>query len=443
MKRGQRVHASRRRRLVRALVAALLLHVAFLLLPGTDTLPTRPLEVTILSPPRASVPTATSTRPIPEVRVRPKPTTMHPRAARRAHRTRRAGERRHARRAPARPRALRATEIAPAHTPARARIDVPLQTTTPAAEATRRASPKSGPAAPGVGPPAATRTQAIDLFPKSLFARLAGGPEPKRPLTEEARIQGRIQTTLREMQARDRVAVGLVDPYFRDLADHFDGAFDPDWSVLDKKAGRPGLAAALGAWLRDYRATARRYARTGSPYRSGEHDSTLLRGGPRFVPDTTVSGARPLSGLGGTAGLMDLWRDMVHGRAAGVELVAVLRVTQSRKGDLLDVRLETPSGHPTYDRLALRAVRDALRDPLPPPRAGVGLGLQGQRIESLWAFRTRFTVVPPLFALSTAPNMLGAGALSGCDLDSNGGFDRCFRPLQRNTFTRVELLAVY
>ncbi|MDF1561422.1 MAG: hypothetical protein P1V51_00160 [Deltaproteobacteria bacterium] len=331
--------------------------------------------------------------------------------------------------------------------PARARPAAAGVTLAP--EPAESAAPDELAVAPEPAPPVVERLGPargdgpIDLLPGPLLARLAGRVEEPAPPGEAARIKKRVHTYVRELQARDRVQIGLIDPYFRTLGETFRASFEPDWSVYDRRSGEKGLGGALRAWLQDYRETADRYALSGSPYREGERDSALMRGGPGAPPDTTLSGARPLGGMGDMAALRDLWSDVVHGRAGGVELLALVRVSQAPDGALLRVEIETPSGRPAYDRLALSSVKTALAEPLRPPRMGEGLGLTGESIESLWAFRTRFTVTPPAWTVAPMAGIGGIGGVQGCDLNANGGVERCFAPLSRQAFPHLELVAVY
>jgi len=280
----------------------------------------------------------------------------------------------------------------------------------------------------------------VQLFSEKIFSRVAGGDAPPEPQGEEARIAYRVHHYVSELKARDRVRVGLIDPYFGRLGRHLEEGFKPTWTVLDEAAGEAGGIGALKAFATSYFATASRYANSGSPYHGGERDSALFRGSGRG-PDTSVAGQLgPAGATDQNAALMDLWRDTVHGRAGGVELLALIRVTQGADGSLLSVKLEAGSGRARYDELALKSVKTRLREPLSPLRQGEGLGLRGERISSLWAFRTRFSVTPPAWGLGAG---IGVGVVAGCDIGSNGAIEKCFAPFQRDAWVNLKLIAVY
>ncbi len=290
--------------------------------------------------------------------------------------------------------------------------------------------------------------QPIDPFPSSVLSELAAeteaetldGPDPgetfqalpSEPPEERAALaEERLAGMVRDDKARHRVKTGLVDPYFVRLRESFEEDMDPGWEHLDEQA-KEGLIADLGAWLRDYQKTLERYGETGSPYREGESSSLgshHLLAKP-IAPSGTLARDDSRVDMARAAMQHTLFRDMASGRAGGVELVALLRVVQAPNGGLIRVEIERSSGKPGYDELARSTVQGALSRMRPPERAGKGFGLGSERIESVWAFRTRFVVVPPM-------------PMAGCEIESDGAAGECLRPLQRRAIPHVELEAVY
>ncbi len=317
------------------------------------------------------------------------------------------------------------------------------------AEATRHRDRGEDPASPPDS--ASPKAPFVDPFPREVLSELASEHGSRKrhapdrgvtvrepagdvsPNERAARAERRIADMALDDKARHRVATGLIDPYFVRLREAFEEEMDPDWEHLHEGDGE-GLIADLAAWLRDHQGAMERYAKTGSPYHTGETSS--------IGPDNPLG--RPIAPAGTLAdpqrdsrvamvrhGMrMTLFMDMAAGRAGGVEMIAVLRVVQSPNGGLLRVEVERSSGRPVYDDHARLAVRSALARRDPPARAGRGLGLTSGTIESVWAFRTRFVVVPP-------------SPVTGCELESDGAVGDCLRPLQRRIIPNVELEAVY
>ena len=110
----------------------------------------------------------------------------------------------------------------------------------------------------------------------------------------------------------------------------------------------------------------------------------------------------------------------VSGNAWHYRLVALVRITQREDGSLFSLELRGTSGNAAYDRLALGQARSLANLQLGPPRQG---------LQTLWAFETEFSQVPPVPAI-------------GCRLDDFIPRN-CFHPLQKLTHSRVRLLAIY
>ncbi len=300
------------------------------------------------------------------------------------------------------------------------------------AEVDEQAAPPSirPTASPQPGAPHSQETP--NLFPRDILARHGQvGDLPFRGLSDEERIALRVRRWVEDGKARDRVRAGLVDPYFARLARRFRGTFEPAWKDLDPAFADGSVVSALARWGKDWLATAERYGKTGNPYHDGDQPSGI---GDR-LPQPYTGGDPTLAQL---ENMHTVWRDWAAGRIGGVELDALVRVVQAQDGTLLDVRIVRSSGKPSYDEVALAAVKRALDSPLRPERAGTGLGLEGEEIVSLWKFRTRFTVVPPATALP-APG--GGFAVTGMiGVDENGTVKY---PLETVITPHVELVAVF
>ena len=272
----------------------------------------------------------------------------------------------------------------------------------------------------------------MDLFAPEALAKATGTQaefDGDPDALTKARITRRIHDYIAELKARDRVEVGLVDPYFGRLRDRMSQDFKPTWTQFDP-AHAQGLGNAVIAWLKDWQSTASRYALTGSPYHSGETYT-----GPIGPDDLAGTGALAEHDdqmrMRQYAQIHDYLRDAVHGKASGMELLAFVKVTQADDGRLLHVELTQTSGADGYDAYVVRSVKQALAGKLPPKRRGTGLGLKHHRIVSLWAFRTRFVVVPPV---------PGVGCDIGTNLDKLG---RCYYPLEKVVWPHLQLVAVY
>ena len=124
-------------------------------------------------------------------------------------------------------------------------------------------------------------------------------------------------------------------------------------------------------------------------------------------------------------------RDLARWRAALLcagglarEIVALVRVT-SAEGGTIEIALAASSGHRAYDRLALARAREAAA-------TGAVADAMRKHRRTIWAFVTRFEIVPPV------PGV-------GCGLDALLHLDlgRCVYPLKKlPPVSRVELRGV-
>jgi hypothetical protein len=104
------------------------------------------------------------------------------------------------------------------------------------------------------------------------------------------------------------------------------------------------------------------------------------------------------------------------------EIVALVRVTSGEDGRA-EVELAASSGYREYDRLAVARVRAMVV-------AEVGAAALRKHPRTLWAFLTRFEIIPPVPVI-------------GCGFDALFHLDRCVYPLKRlPPASRVELRGV-
>ena len=178
----------------------------------------------------------------------------------------------------------------------------------------------------------------------------------------------------------------------------------------------------MGALVDAWKKQAAAYGRSGNPF-GGLPDAPGARKPlhEEFLGLANEDrGLRSLS-LGPTLNL-----GMVRAAAAAsgntwhFRLVASMRVTRREDGSLFAVELLGTSGNAAYDRLVLGQARSLGALQLGPPRQG---------LETLWAFETEFSQIPPL-------------PIAGCALDDFIPRN-CWYPLQKLVRSRVRLQAIY
>ena len=239
---------------------------------------------------------------------------------------------------------------------------------------------------------------------------------------EKATVSRKVEGWLSDAKAKDRAQHGR-DVYWQSLEDALGRGFDPGWDVLPEGPGdgaRSGTAAFMDAWQK----AAATYGKAGQPFgndpdapgvpRPLQDELGALSNADRGLGSVSLgSGLPPLAVLsgGGGAGAAKLWSH---------RLSALVRITQREDGSLFGVELLGTSGSPVYDRLVLGQARRLGSLRLGPPKQGR---------ETLWAFETDFTQVPPL-------------PIAGCGLDDFIPRD-CFYPLQKRQRSRVRLQAIY
>ncbi len=237
---------------------------------------------------------------------------------------------------------------------------------------------------------------------------------------EQATVSRKVEGWLSDVPARDRARTGR-DAYWQTLEDALARGFDPGWDMLDKgpeAAGGSRVRQFLEAW----QSSAAAYGKSGNPYR-GEPDEPGARRPLQDELGALANEARGLDSVslgGGLAPFPSLATGAGGGKLWTRNLVAMVRITQREDGSLFGVELLGSSGSPAYDRLALGQARGLGKLQLGPPKQGR---------ETLWAFETDFTQIPPV-------------PIAGCSLDDFIPKD-CFYPLQKRTRSRVRLQAIY
>ncbi len=236
---------------------------------------------------------------------------------------------------------------------------------------------------------------------------------------EQATVERRIEGWLSDTKAKQRAQTR--DGYWQTVEDALGHGFNPGWDVLEHGPnGTP--SSTLGALVDAWKKQAAAYGRSGNPF-GGLPDAPGARKPlhEEFLGLANEDrGLRSLS-LGPTLNL-----GMVRAAAAAsgntwhFRLVASMRVTRREDGSLFAVELLGTSGNAAYDRLVLGQARSLGALQLGPPRQG---------LETLWAFETEFSQIPPL-------------PIAGCALDDFIPRN-CWYPLQKLVRSRVRLQAIY
>lgn len=328
----------------------------------------------------------------------------------------------------------------------------PTGTTTPSPSATAKAAPTASPPGPATPSPTAPAPRSPGWLSAEGVARPGGGlttelehPESVLPgvappssgndglvrqkskaeqlAEEKATLERKLNGWVSDTKARDRAANGR-DKYWQGLEDALGHGFEPGWDVLEqgpKEAARSGMGAFIESWKQGAAA----YGKSGSPF-GGDPDAP---GAPKPLHEEYTALANEDRGLGGVSlggnltPLPNLTGTVAAALGSGPfhqRLTALIRITQRQDGSLFGVELLGTSGNAAYDRIVLSQARRLSRLQLGPPKQG---------LETLWAFETEFTQVPPV-------------PIAGCALDDFVP-KHCFYPLQRRTHSRVHLQAIY
>jgi TonB family protein len=220
---------------------------------------------------------------------------------------------------------------------------------------------------------------------------------------------------LQEQAGRDRVGLGLVHPYYRDVGRVLLGAWDAERAI--SRRGLSGYLAQAGENLRTFgrvwQQVADGYGRTGAP--------GLVDGGSDRVKELA---ALPPGSASDSLMSAEIQRQLRPAFSQG--RVAVVRVTQAADGRLLSVELVSPSHDPEADRMAVAGVRAAAeRLPAPPDEARAGR----ETLVSLWEFELEVSITPPIPVVAI-------------EFDEVLGLTDVRVPLDRRIWKRVRLVAV-
>jgi hypothetical protein len=242
----------------------------------------------------------------------------------------------------------------------------------------------------------------------------------ERLAEEKAVVERRLEGWVSDQKAKQRALTR--DVYWQSLEDALGRGFGPGWDVLEKgPQDAPG--STFRAFVESWKRQAAAYGKSGNPYADhpdgpGEH---------RALHDEFIELANADRGLGSVSlgtKLQPLGAVRVEAAVSGsawhYRLVALVRITQREDGSLFAVELRGTSGNATYDRLVLSQARSLATLQLGPPRQG---------LETLWAFETEFSQIPPV-------------PVVGCQLQDFIP-KNCFHPLQKLVHSRVRLLAIY
>jgi TonB-like protein len=285
-------------------------------------------------------------------------------------------------------------------------------------------TPRLGPA--GDGPAGAGRT--ITNHPET-------AEEHGVAIAEEAgRVKGRVDGWLKGDIATRRVQLGLVDPYFGAVRGALQAAVEknaPD-GMPGKTVGRQLVDAVLGG--------AASYGATGNPYGEGQvpnaspaereftgHAEEMARRFPGSSVASQPSLGQKNMGRGPKMpeyhpqGLSteQLQQCVVQGQQLddflagkfGAGLFTVVSLRQAPDGKLLEVKLESSSGMPAYDRYVLTIAPTALEKLPPPPDHGFGI-TRGAGIKSVWRFEGRVKFKRPLKEWNAVTGALTTGVVS-------------------------------
>jgi hypothetical protein len=244
---------------------------------------------------------------------------------------------------------------------------------------------------------------------------------PEQKLADEKQVvEGRLKSWVRDISARQRAETR--DVYWQGLQDKLAAGPKVQWEILDKGGGQiPAGARIASQAAQQWQKAAAAYGRGGNPFGEGgpgtrdslnsevnhlSNDDRGFRGDPSMG---NALGAPLALGAGSGDGPF------------GHRLVVFLMITQSADGSILDVKVQGGSGNHFYDDLALTQARALSKLSLGiPPR---------DHLQSLWAFETDFTQLPPL-------------PIFGCALDNFIPKD-CYYPLKKNVKSRWHLEAIY
>jgi hypothetical protein len=423
----------RQRRLLFALVAALLLHAG---LAGVVALLSRRAPGKRRQPAKLSVELREVKRAPPAVVPPPAPLAEKARKAERAQPGAVAQPAPHAARAP------KASAPAPAAPPPPAAPLAgqggPADSAAPAgsarsAEGGVQAPSGAGAAKPGWAPGQGLSLELRDpgavLGDKGVPEELPGPervPSPAEKLAEEqARVQARVEGWLNDDAARLRVR-DAREGYWQDLEDKLAKDFRVEWDVLDKGTkGRGGAARFVSEAAQEWQRAAAAYGKSGNPA-AGDPNGP---GAKHSLAQEWTRLPAQERGYRGDAALGNSLMPMIAVGAGGSgdgpfhhRLVVYVMITQAEDGSIKDIHIEGGSGNGFYDGLALTKARALVGGSLGAPPRG--------RRRSLWSFETDFVQVPPF-------------PIAGCALDAFFIPRECSYPLKKTVKSHLHLEALY
>jgi hypothetical protein len=251
----------------------------------------------------------------------------------------------------------------------------------------------------------------------------------------EVRVDGWMKDELATL----RVANGLVDPYFTQMRKELEKR-----AADAPKEAWPNAAVARDL-LNHYGAKAARYGATGSPFPPGReprpdaYESAALSRG-----DEPGSLVREIRNRGIPAQSL---RDFANAEFAD-GMVAVVEIRQVSDGRLVEARIVTSSGNPSFDKHVLVTAPGSIA--ALPPAPETAAARDSEEIRSLWAFQGLITYKKKLRDFDPK-NVSDAAYLAGTGLLGllTGNFDETTGDidvvdLRNPTFkVKVRLLRVY
>jgi hypothetical protein len=238
---------------------------------------------------------------------------------------------------------------------------------------------------------------------------------------EKALVGRRIEGLGSDAKARERVRTGR-DAYWQALEDALGHGFEPGWDLIEQ-GGRNATLSALGAYVQGWQKQAEAYGRTGNPFaRLPDPPGAVTPLNQEFIGLANSDRGLDSLSLGGAQQplAMTVAAGAVSGSVFSQNLVTLVRITLREDGSLFAVQLAGTSGNHAYDELALVKARSLGK---------LHLGPAPLSRETLWAFETDFTQIPPV-------------PLAGCALDDFVP-KYCWHPLQKLQHSRVRLVAIY
>ncbi len=235
--------------------------------------------------------------------------------------------------------------------------------------------------------------------------------------SDEARIKARIQGTNVDLEARNRVTAGLVDPSFTRIGRAMLDAWDPERALPEDSvkmwARQRAQNALVGTQL--MLETARQYAKSGSPMAAGETlDDEEVRADRRDATSAAFFSDQQRT--------RETFRQYMRGKFN--EGRTALVYVEERADGRIDVTLHKPSGDPDVDRGALDDLRRAIE------RLHADAGPPARLRRTLWSLRLQIIIQPPV-------------PIGGFTFDEVLENPKWELPLGRKLLKRIRLEAVY